>query len=631
MGTLGALPQAVGSTSDQAVSHYIPYNLTVGSSTLKSLGVDPSFYSFSALSYLTPNVTPVKIIVGENLVFNDTAWKPYYIKVDVPRGNYSLILMNVSVKEVNGTQFDRPLYVFVDGVPVFWGSTQEIENSTAAVDLTTFENLLEGNVTFEPVLVNFYSAKDNVTGVYLMNVTLTLYPGAEPPGLPNGFIPLFVNGTFNYNYSYVILTPTMDSITTHFTVPKGTYRMTALLYEEGGGLDEFWYSNEPATRDILLYYNGLLGSVIPPYETIYTGGIDLFWWKPLTSINTLAFHTPYQVDLTPFLALGNHANVTVTMSNLKTAEQINHSPAFDWDLSGVILLWVNQSNVLLGGQLNVAYSRFVDSTPLFAGGFSGVHYQEGGNYLLEYSSTLHFSDGIEVATVVQSGRFSSYQSFNSIYELAYLDESFHEVSTESGVYNSSMTVQGNFPITLQLSAFLTPISSPSVIPFNLSYAQNGTLSLGVDYAYNFTFNGFRTSQTVNENASAEGGFSGVIEVINSYGGAILVKLTSNNAVTQKDLNFLFLSGQLSSLKGFHESFYAEAVQNSTVNTTGYYVKLQVRLSPINSTNSGGQTESTIYQSSVRQGNLQESRYRLALYPPLYPLSYLQIHVRSFPF
>ncbi|MCG3108296.1 hypothetical protein L3N51_00577 [Metallosphaera sp. J1] len=546
-------------------------------------GLDPKYYSFEAVGYLPPNETPVLVTVAKNLVFNDTAFKPYYLSVHIPNGSYSFILMNVSVKEVNGTQFDRPFYIFVDGIPVFWGSTQEIQNSSASVDLTMFENLLHGNVTFEPVLVNLYDAKVNITGLYVVNITLALYPGKAPGNLPNEFIPLFVNGTFNYNYSYVILNPNQDSYTSPVTIPNGTYRMTAFLYEEGGGLDEFWYINEPATRDILMYYNGLLTSVIPPYETIYTGGIDLFWWKPLPSINTLAFHTPYQIDLTPLLAMGTKANITVSITNLATAKELTGSPSFDWDLSGFLALWVNQSNPMISGKMVQAYSRFLDSSPIFAGGFSGVHYQEGGSYTLTYSSILTFLHGDEIATVSQSGKFYASQTFNNIYQFAYLDETFKEVANESGFYTSSMYLAGNYPVTMQISAFATPISSPNKIPFNLSYAQNGSVELGAYYSYFFNLNGYTTRQSLQENLTAQGGFSGIIEVINSYRGAVLVKLTSNNALTQKSLTFTY---EEPGVTAFKENFLAEAGQNNSVNATGYYLKIQRSFTPLSGTLSG---------------------------------------------
>lgn len=69
-----------------------------------------------------------------------------------------------------------------------------------------------------------------------MNVTLYLYPGNRPQGLPNVFIPLFLNKN---NYSYQILNPSRDVINDSIRIPNGTYREALLICEEGGGLDEF--------------------------------------------------------------------------------------------------------------------------------------------------------------------------------------------------------------------------------------------------------------------------------------------------------------------------------------------------------------------------------------------------------
>lgn len=135
-----------------------------------------------------------------------------------------MVLLNVSVRETDGAQFDRAAYVFANGVPVFWGSTQEILNSTAEADLTLFENLLKGNVTFQIVIPNYIDKSINITGIYEVNATLYLYPGAKPEGLPNDFIPLFVN---SMNYSYVVLNPSRPSYSQNITIPNGTYRTSS--------------------------------------------------------------------------------------------------------------------------------------------------------------------------------------------------------------------------------------------------------------------------------------------------------------------------------------------------------------------------------------------------------------------
>jgi hypothetical protein len=547
------------------------YNIT--SPILKGF-TDPKYYSFQAYEVKPPNVTPVIIHVATNAIFNNTGLTPENFTIKVPNGSYSMVIMNVSISESNGIQYDRQVYIFINGVPIFWGSTQEINNSTASVDLTMFENLLVGrNVTFQAVIENFYDAKLNITGVYHLNITLLLYPGIEPKGLPNMFIPLFVS---KYNYSYIILNPLNPSTSQIVNVPNGTYMMKLLIYEEGGGLDEFWYTNEPATRSIEVYYNGSLVGVVNPYQTIYTGGIDLFWWKPMPSINTLAFHTPYIIDLTPMLALGNKGVITVHVTNLREALQITGSTAFDWDIAGVLMLWVNTSNPLISGKLLTSYTRYVDSTPIFTAGFSGIYYQEVGNYLVNYSAILKFKSGTEYSLVTQEGRFTAYQTFNNIYEKAYLDETFSEYSLESGLVNSSMVIRGNYPILLQFSAFATPISNPNVIPYNLTYIQNGTLSLGLYYYFSTSYSSSNNTMWIKENETSIGGFSGILEIINKYGGALLVSLTSNNALTEKSLTAEFLVNG----EGYKELFNAEASQNSTTNLAGYYIKISVNYIPI---------------------------------------------------
>ncbi|MBB5253931.1 peptide-N4-asparagine amidase [Sulfurisphaera ohwakuensis] len=545
---------------------YIPLNITLPNY------LDPKYYSFEAFQIKPPtNITPIIIPVAVNATFNNTGLMPILKKVYIPPGNYSLILMNVSISENNGAQYDRAAYIFVNGVPVFWGSTQEFANSTSQVDLTLFENLLQGNVTFQLVIENFYDAKIGITGLYHMNVTLILYPGNKPKGLPNMFIPLYLS---KYNYSYVILNPVSPSITQQVTIPNGTYKMELLLYEEGGGLDEFWYTNEPATRSILIYYDNLLAGVVNPYETIYTGGIDLFWWKPLTSINTLSFHSPMIIDLTPMLAYGLTANITTCVTNLLTAYQITGSTAFDWDISGVLMLWVNQSNPLISAKPLTSISRFMDSTPIFSPGFSADYYQEDGNYLLNYSSLLTFEHGEEFTWTLQVGKFVAYQTFNQIFEKAYLDERFYEVSMDKGIYNSTLVISGNYPVLLDFSAFAVPISNPHVIPYNLSYFQNGTLSLSLEYYYEYLFNNYNTTIKTIENLTSVGGFGGIIEIINSYGGAILVKLTANYANTQKNLTSWFLVNNV----GYKEIFSAEGIQNNTTNLTGYYKYIHISFS-----------------------------------------------------
>ncbi|ARM74866.1 peptide-N4-asparagine amidase [Acidianus manzaensis] len=593
-----------GNSENTTIAQSVHHPLFLSNITVSSdipFNQDPSYYSFEAYHIVPPNETPVVVHVATNLLFNDTGLAPFYLKVNIPKGNYSLELMNVSIREFNGTQYDRQAYIFVNGVPIFWGSTQEINNSTAEVDVTMFENLLQGNVTFEPVIQNYYDAKIGITGLYQLNITLYLYPGPKPEGLPNEFVPLFVNCTtekIDYNYSYVILSPSLSSITRSYVIPNGTYRMDALIWEEGGGVDEFWYANEPATRSILMYYNGKLASVINPYETIYTGGINLFYWKPLTSINTLSFHAPYIAELTPLLALGNQANITVTVTNM--------IPGSAWDIAGVLMLWVNQSNPLISGHLIIQKTNFMDSGPMYIPSYLGEYYLENGHYTIQYDSQLNFKYGTEISNVSQSGTFIARQEFNNVFEYAYLDESFTDKALDTGIYNASLDIHGNYPITMYLDAIAFPITNPNVIPYNLTYEQNGTISLGLTYNFDWIYGNYSHEVNVNESLYSIGGFSGILEIINRYGGAVLVSISSNNAETFKNLKATWLVDG----SGFTEKFSAGALQNSTVNFNGYYIYIKESFTKIDPPITHSMSRNTNTEQSLLINNLPISKLKI---------------------
>ncbi len=149
---------------------------------------------------LPPSTRPIVIPIFVNAIFpyelnNAYATVPQSSTVCIPSGTYSLIILNVTIMETGGPQYDRAFYIFANGVPVFWGgSTQEILNSSAWSDLTIFENMLSGScITFKALLPNWIVPSIGVTGYYIVNVTLYLYPGPEPNGLPNYFIPIAPN------------------------------------------------------------------------------------------------------------------------------------------------------------------------------------------------------------------------------------------------------------------------------------------------------------------------------------------------------------------------------------------------------------------------------------------------------
>ncbi|WP_148217211.1 peptide-N4-asparagine amidase [Acidilobus saccharovorans] len=555
-----------------------PGPLNLAARDLGVAGNHDGYYSFQAFRYVPPNETPTVIWIGKNVVFNHTGL-PYNATVYIPPGNYSLILLNMSIRELGGTQYDTVAYVFANGTPLLWGSTQEILNSTTTVDVTLFENLLRGPVRFQFMVPNGYAPSIGITGYYVANVSLLLYKGSPPPGLPNYFIPLFVN---KLGYS---MTPSInaynDYVEQQVTIPNGTYRAWLILYTKGNAYDEFWYTNIPAVRYVKVYYNGHLAGVVNPFETIYTGGIDLFWWKPVPSINTLSFHMPDIVDLTPLLAYGLNATLAIHIADLLASSEALGVPGteFNWNLGGVLLLWVNSSNPLVGAKVITGQASYHDSGPLIMNqGVAGLYFQEGASYFINYTSLLEFEHGQEVVSSQQEGVATVDQAYNyaGTFAYNYLDEDFTVSSWAQGYGPYRLWVSANWPVTLYYDFVAIPITPPTRFPYNATFLQNGSIALAPTYALSYAWPGYNFTESLNYDLSAVGGFAGILEFINPT-GAVIIGLTSNNALTQKSLTAEVLVNG----RGFEENAYLEGFQNSTVNTAGYLIANQFSYQLIN--------------------------------------------------
>ncbi|PSN90973.1 hypothetical protein B9Q08_03685, partial [Candidatus Marsarchaeota G2 archaeon ECH_B_SAG-M15] len=79
------------------------------------------------------------------------------------------------------------------------------------------------------------------------------------------------------------------------------------------------------------------------------------------------------------------------------------------------------------------------------------------------------------------------------------------------------------------------------------------------------------TQSVNENLLATGGFSAILEVINQYGGSVVLSLGTNYAQTTKTL----IAEWLTDGQGVAERFQATAVSPNVTDSAGYYSTFSV--------------------------------------------------------
>jgi len=253
--------------------------------------------------------------------------------------------------------------------------------------------------------------------------------------------------------------------------------------------------------------------------------------------------------------------------------------AFNWDIAGFLALWVNESNPMVGAAALRAEATYHDTGPLLLNyGYAGLYFDEGASYFINYTSELYFEHGQELVSAVESGKTLVRQAYNyaGTYAYNYLDEQFSVTSWAEGYEPYTLSLTANWPVTLYYDFVAVPITPPTTYPYNATFAQNGSIYLTPSYSISYAWQGYNFTESMSYDLSAVGGFSGILEFINPT-GAVLVGLTSNNAVTQKSLTAEVLVNG----RGFAESVYLEGLQNSTTNTAGYLIANQFSYQLIN--------------------------------------------------
>lgn len=111
-------------------------------------------------------------------------------------------------------------------------------------------------------------------------------------------------------------------------IPRNAYKATLELCVSFHDRDEFWYANKPNKyfasnnftdtengpfREILVTIDDHLAGAVHPFPVIYTGGVNPFFWRPVTAIGSFVLPS-YDIDITPFLAEDVHT-FTVSVTN----------------------------------------------------------------------------------------------------------------------------------------------------------------------------------------------------------------------------------------------------------------------------------------------------------------------------
>lgn len=532
------------------------------------------YWSFEPFKPLPPaGVDPVVIPIATNMSFGQTGFTPQSVVVSIPPGSYSMAILNVSMR-VTDRQFDRIFWILANGVPIYWGSTVQRLNSTAEADVTLFLNLFRGSVNFSIVLANFLAPRIGITGVFLVNVTLYLYPGPTPSWIPSDYMKLFSDADGN---SLAEFTPSSTTInTTSLELPSDTYRAAVLLFTKAGRLDEFFYTNIPAVRDILLYYNERLAGVFHPFPTIFTGGVFPLYWRPLASVNTHYTKSPQVVELTPLLALGKSARISLRVVGMDEASKIAGSPHFSIIAGGSLLVWRDPGKAVTGGSLVRSEASYSRDVKIYESPSKDLTtYWERSSYSIYYEAQLTTPSGSFRAVAGSKGGSIAGVLQTPSKLVASLLQSFEHIGNAEGAVSFSTSSSSSYFVRLESLQTFTPTTDPSKIPYNATLAENDYIEVILAKTLATAQGGDSYREAISESVRVGGGFAVNLTVIDPYGGAVITALSNASANNTRSLTALILySG-----RGFVEEAYISTGADLQ-RPFGYYSSFLIRYTRI---------------------------------------------------
>ena len=324
-----------------------------------------------------PSTHPIVRTILQNQTFGN-APPPATTSVTLPTGRWEKVILTITGTQ-QGRQYDRLLLMWAGNTQIFAGVTPE---PTAAgiswkvqKDVTVYLPLLRGKQTITTQLANYVTSV--YTGIPSISSELDFYPSRFfPRGTtdswelqpPDTIVPITTQpdmATVNKGQSF----------TSDVTLPhdiKGAY---IDLYAIGQNTDEFWWSNNPAFREVELSIDGKPAGVVWPFPYIYTGGVNPLLWRPLTAVRTLNLPA-YRLDLSPFAGLlgGKH-----TLS-IQVANNQNY-----WLMAGSLFLYENHGKATTGSITSDTLT-FPTSAPTTTTGILG----DTSNPLLNEEATISY-------------------------------------------------------------------------------------------------------------------------------------------------------------------------------------------------------------------------------------------------
>ena len=430
-----------------------------------------------------PPGQPCVVQLFSDDTFDDYSTRPFNYTPPAGCGTrWAKVVLEGDFSVTAGVQFDRTATIFLAGVNLYFGTTQEPASTVSPSwhverDLTDYSALFANAGQGQAFIGNIVNSE--YTGVIHGSARLLFYPasGVAPAAkAPDAVYPL---GSDPIG-STVALNDSTDQLSATLTLPRNVENAYLDVFTQSQSNDEFWYTCVPAQyasetgecnngnfREAQISIDGQAAGVAPVYPWIYTGGIDLFIWKPTPGVQTLNF-MPYRVDLTPFAGvLSNGSPHTVAVS-------VEGADSY-FSATAALLVYEDHGSKQVSGQVTRNTLASQPPTPTISSTLSedssgdvtgGVTTALSRHFVIEgYVNTSH---GRVTTTVDQTSAFTNTEGFDitdSIY-----DQTTNQLTTLKGTSQSKVG-----PITV--SQFTSSYRYPLYVESNESVLADGNYSI----------------------------------------------------------------------------------------------------------------------------------------------------------
>ena len=373
----------------------------------------------------TPCVVKLYTANSPTGTFDDYAAHPFdYAPPSGCKGPWNKVVFKADFNVSTGRQYDRTASVWVGGVNLYFGTTQEPSASRSPSwhverDVTNLSALLMASHPGNAVVYNIYNSTYNgsITG----SAELDFYPATPEfpaPRVPDQVLSLGSDPAGNAVSIYTDQTPMART----FTLPTNVDRAYLEVTAEPQSGDEFWYSCGPdaytdltgcggtAFREAEVAIDGKPAGIVPISGWVYTGGIDPYLWRPIPGVQTLNFE-PYRIDITPFAGLLDNGQPHTVSVSVVTGDPTFQNNSQRFDTAATLLLYQDHHATQLTGALTQDADSGVHPVQTNTANPDGVHYALGvtSHHSLVTRGYLDTPSGRAFSNFVQDVRFSNQQ------------------------------------------------------------------------------------------------------------------------------------------------------------------------------------------------------------------------------